>query len=237
MKLKDACSLEEKYDQPRQHIKKQRHYFVNKGLSSQGYVFPVVMYGCESWTIKKAEHWRIDAFEMWCWRTLLRVIWTANRWNKSILKDISPEYPLERLIDAEDEAPILWPPDANNWLIGKVPDSGKDWKQEEKGMTEDEMIGWHHQLDGHGFGWTPGVGDGQGGLACCSPWGHKESDMTEWLNWAELEVNNKCSRQICPRSTEWSRAKGNRVLPKERTVHNTLFPYTTLFRSPGVGDG
>ena len=80
----------ESYDQPRQHIKKQRHYFANKGPSSQGYGFPVVMYGCESWTVKKAEHWRIDAFELWCWRRLLRVPWTARRSNQSVLKEIGP---------------------------------------------------------------------------------------------------------------------------------------------------
>ena len=88
--------------------------------------------------------------------------------------------------DAEAEAPILWPPDVKSWLIRKDPDSGKDWRQEEKGMTEDEMVGWHHWPKGHGFGWTPAVGDGQGGLASCGSWGHKESDMTEQLNWAEL---------------------------------------------------
>ena len=88
--------------------------------------------------------------------------------------------------DVEAETPILWPPDANSWLIWKDPGAGKDWGQEEKGTTEDEMVGWHHQLSGHEFEWTPGVGDGQGGLACCSPWGRKESDMTERLNWTEL---------------------------------------------------
>ena len=99
MKLKDAWSLEEKYDQPRQHIKKQRYYFANKGLSSQSYDFSsVVMYGCERWTIKKAEHQRIDAFELWCWRRLLRVPWTARRSNQSILKEISPKYSLEGLM-------------------------------------------------------------------------------------------------------------------------------------------
>ena len=85
----------------------------------------------------------------------------------------------------EAEAPILWPPDAKSLLIWKYPDAGKDWGQEEKGTTENEMVGWRHQLNGHGFGWTPGVGDGQGGLACCSSWGHKKSDMTEQLNWIE----------------------------------------------------
>ena len=135
-------------------------------------VFPVVMYGCESWTIKKAECWRIDAFELQlCWRRLLRVPWTARRSNQSILNESSPEYSLEGLI-LEAETPILWPPDAKSWLIWKDLDAGKDWRLEEKGMTEDEMVGWYHRLNGHGFGWTLGVGDGQGGLACCSPWGH-----------------------------------------------------------------
>ena len=98
MKLKDAYSFAGKFDQPRQHIKKQRHYFVNKGPSSQGYGFPVVTFGCESWTIKKAEHRRIDVFELWCWRRHLRVPWTTRRSNQSILKEISPEYSLEGLM-------------------------------------------------------------------------------------------------------------------------------------------
>ena len=85
--------------------------------------------------------------------------------------------------DVEAETPILWPPHAKSWLIGKYPNAGKDWEQEEKEMTEDEMAGWHHRLDGQGFLWTLGVGDGQGGLACCDSWGHKESNTTEWLNW------------------------------------------------------
>ena len=88
--------------------------------------------------------------------------------------------------DAEAEAPMLCPPDAESWLIWKDPDSGKDWGQEEKGMTEDEMAGWHHRLDGHEFGWTLGVGNGQDGLACCGSWGRKKSDTTEQLNWTEL---------------------------------------------------
>ena len=87
--------------------------------------------------------------------------------------------------DAEAEMPIFWPPCVKSWLIGKDPDAGKDWGQEEKGTIENEMAGWHHRLDGHGFGLTPGVGDGQGGLACCDTWGCKESDTTEWLNWTE----------------------------------------------------
>ena len=104
-------------------------------------VCPVVMYGCESWTIKKAECWRIDAFEPWCWRRFLRVPWTARRSNQSIIGRT----------DAKVETLILWPPDSKNWLIGKDPDAGKDWRWEEKGTTEDEMVGWHHQLSGHEF--------------------------------------------------------------------------------------
>ena len=106
-------SGKENYDQPSQHIKKQIHYFANKSPSSQGYGFSVVMYGCESWTIKKGECHRIDAFELWCWRRLLRVPWTARRSNQSILKEISPEYSLEGLM----LKPILWPPDVKNSLI------------------------------------------------------------------------------------------------------------------------
>ena len=89
--------------------------------------------------------------------------------------------------DVEAVTPILWLPDVKSWFIWKDPDAWKDWRQEEKGTTEDEMVGWHHQLNGHGFGWTPGVGDGQGGLACCSSWGHKKSDTAEQLNWTELK--------------------------------------------------
>ena len=129
-------------------------------------VFPVVVYGCESWTIKKAEHQRVDAFELWYWRRLLRVPWTARRSNHP-----KGNQSWIGRADAEAETPILWPPDVKNWLTGKDPDAGKDWRQEKKGLTEDEMVGWHHQLDGHEFGQALGVGDGQGGLECCSPWG------------------------------------------------------------------
>ena len=96
--------------------------------------------------------------------------------------------------DAKAETPVLWPPHAKSWLIGKDPDAGRDWGQEEKGTTRDEMAGWHHGLDGREFEWTPGVGDGQGGLAWCSSWGHKESDTTERLNWTKLDLNFGCIR-------------------------------------------
>ena len=108
-------------------------------------VCPVVMYGCESWTIKKAEHWRTDAFELWCLRRLIKVPWTARRSNQSILKEFIGR------TDAEPETPILWPPDVTNRLIEKDPDVGKDWRQEEKGMAEDEMVGWQHRCSGHEF--------------------------------------------------------------------------------------
>ena len=141
-------------------------------------VFPVVMYGCESWTIKKAEWQRIDAFELWCWRRLLRVPWTARRSNQSILKEISPEYSVEGLIlklKLQSFGHLM----AKNWLIRKDPNAGKDWGQEKKRATEDEMVGWQHWLDGHEFEETLGDGDGQGSLACCSLWGHKESE--DWM--------------------------------------------------------
>ena len=154
-------------------------------------VFPEVMCGCESWTIKKAEHWRIDAFELWCWRRFLRVPWTA-RSNQSILKEISLEYSLEGLM-LKLKLPILWPPDVKNWLVGKDLDAGKDWRQEEKGTTGDEMVEWHHWLDGHKFEQPPRVDDGQRRLAGCSPWGCKESDMTEQLNWLS-PLNSTCTK-------------------------------------------
>ena len=136
-------------------------------------VFPVVKYGCESWTIRKAECRRIDAFELWCWRRPVH-----SKGDQSWVF-------LERT-DAKAETPVLWPPHAKSWLIGKDPDAERDWGQEEKGTTEDEMAGWHHWLDGHESEWTPGIGDGQGGLECCDSWGCKESDTTDWLNWTEL---------------------------------------------------
>ena len=114
-------------------------------------VFPVVMYGCENWTVKKAEHRRIDAFELWCWRRLLRVPWTARRSNQSILKEISPGRSLERLM-LKLKLQYFGHLNAKSWLIGKDSDAGRDWGQEEKGMTEHEMAGWHHWLGGHESG-------------------------------------------------------------------------------------
>ena len=145
-------------------------------------VFPVVMYECESWTVKK-----VEVPKNWCFWT---VVLEKTLESPLDCKEIQPFHPKGNQswifigrTDAEVETPILWPPDVKNWLIGKDPDAGQDQRQEEKKMTEDEMVGWHHQLKGHEFEQAPGVGDGQGSLACCSPWGHKESDTTEQLNW------------------------------------------------------
>ena len=147
-------------------------------------VFPMVMYVCETWIVKS---W---APKNWCFWTVVLEKALESPLN---CKEIQPVYPkgdqswvFIGRTDAEAETPILWPPDVKSWFTGKDPDAGKDWGQKRKGTTEDEMVGWHHLLDGHGFGWTPGIGDGQGGLVCCSSWGRKESDTAERLNWTEL---------------------------------------------------
>ena len=121
--------------------------------------------------------------------------------------------------DAKAETPVLWPPQSKCWLTGKDSDAGRDWGQEEKGTTEDEMAGWHHQLDGGEFEWTPGVGDGQGGLGCCNSWGHKESDMTEQLNWTDREIEKKIEGRVWSEfynnSKPWLLPKAT-VCPKEQ---------------------
>ena len=140
-------------------------------------VFPVVMYGCESWTVKKTEHQRIDAFET--------VVLEKTLESPLDCKEIQPVHSkgdqpwvFFRRNDAKAETPVLWPPHAMSWLIGKDSDAGRDWGQEEKGTAEDEMAGWHQWLNGRESEWTLGVGDGQGGLVCCDSWGRKESDTT-----------------------------------------------------------
>ena len=146
-------------------------------------VFPLVMYECESCTVKKAEHHRIDAFEPWCWRRLLRVPWTVRRYNQSILKETSPGCSLEGLIlnlKLQYFGHLMWRVDSleKTLMLGAIGGRRRRGRQ-------DEMDGWHHRLDGHEFGWTPGVGDGQGGPACCDSWGCKESGTTKRLNWIE----------------------------------------------------
>ena len=183
-------SAKKSYDLPRQHIKKQKYYFANKSPSGQGYGFSsghVCM-----WELEYEESW---VPKNWCFWT---VVLEKTLDSPLDCKEIQPVHPkgdqswvFIGRTDVEAETPIIWPPDAKSWLIWKDPDADRAWGQEENGMTEDEMVGWHHRRNGHGFGWTLGVGDEQGGLACCDSWGHKESDMTELLNWTELMLSFK----------------------------------------------
>ena len=179
------------YDKPRQHYKEQRHYFANKSLYRQSYGFS----SSHVWT------WELDYKESWAPKNWF--FWTVvlESTLESLLecKEIQPVNPKGNKswifigrTDAEAESPVLWPPLGKNWLIWKDPDAGKHWGQEEKGLTENEMVGWHHWLDGHEFEQAPGVGDGQGSLAFCSPWGRKESDTMS--DWTEL----MCFSQLCP---------------------------------------
>ena len=142
--------------------------------------FLVIMYRCGSWTIKKAGHQRLAAFELWCWRRL-----SGSPLDCKEIKPVNPTGNQSWIFigrtDSEVEAPILWPSDAMSWLIGKDSDAEKDWRQEERGMPKEEMIGWHHWHNGRGFEQAPGDSEGQGSLACCSPWGCKELDTTEQL--------------------------------------------------------
>ena len=164
-------------------------------------------------------HWSMRGYitsDLYMWQLDYKESWALNNWcfwtvvlEKTLespldCKEIQPVHPqgdqswiFIRRADAEAETPILWPPDTKNGLIGKDSDAVRDWGQEEKGKTEDEMAGWHHRPDGHEFEWTLEVGDGQGGLACCSPWGRKESDTTERLNWTELILCQGCILSPC----------------------------------------
>ena len=159
--------------------------------------FAIVLYRCESWTIEKAEGWKIDAFELWCWRRLLSPLDT-RRSNQSILKEINLEGLMLKL-KLQYFGHLMW---RDKSL--KNPDARKDWGQGEKGATEDELVGWHHQLNGHKFVEDPGDSEGQGGLTSCSPWSHKESDKTERLNsnkkkvyFCYLQQNEWTLRVLC----------------------------------------
>ena len=148
------------------------------------------------WELDYKESW---VLKNWCFWTVVLDKTLESPLDSKVIQPVSPKgnqsWIFTGRTDMEAEAPILWPPDAKSWFIGKDPDAGKDWRQEEKGVTEDEMVGWHHRLDGREFVQAPGVGDGQGGLACCSPWGRKESDMTEWLSW-NLETVWQCLTKL-----------------------------------------
>ena len=156
------------YNQPRQHLKKQRYYFADKSLSSQSYGFSSSQ--VQMWEIDHKEGW---APPNWCfWTVVLEDSW------ESLEQQGDQSWIFTGRTDAEAKAPILWLPDVKRWLIGKDPDAGKDWRQKEKSTAEDEMVGWYHQVDGHESEQTPGDSEGQGSLTPCSPWGCKESDMT-----------------------------------------------------------
>ena len=174
------------YDQPRQHIQKQRHYFANRGPSSQGYGFSsghVCM-----WELDCEESW---APKNWCfWAVVLE----KTLESPLDCKEMQPVHPkgdqswvFIGRTDAKGETLILWPPHANSWLIGKDPEAGRDWGQKEKGMTMRWLDGITDSM-GHEFEWTPGIGDGQEGLACCNSWDCKESETTEWLNWLAISM-------------------------------------------------
>ena len=173
------------YDPHRQHIKKQRNYFANKGLSNQSYGFSsshVWMRELdykESWTTKN-----------WCFWIVVLEKTLESPLDCKAIKSVSPKGNQSWIFigrtDVEAETPKLWPPDTKSWLTGKDTDAGKDWRREEKGMTEDKMVGWHHWFDGHKFEQALGVCDGQGVLVGYSSWGCKESDTAEQLLWSEL---------------------------------------------------
>ena len=170
-------------EQPRQRIKKQRHYFVHKSPSSQNYGFSSSHVWM--WELDHKENWEPKNWYFW---TVVLEKTFESPFDCKKIQPVSPKGNQSWIFigRTDAEALKLWSPDRKNRLVEKDCDSGKYWRQEEKGTTEDEMIGWHHRHNGHGFGWTPGVGDGQGGLAYCGSWGHKESDMTERLTWTEL---------------------------------------------------
>jgi len=173
------------YDQPRQHIKKQRYYFPNKAPSSQSYVFSSSHVWMQELDYK--ESW---VPKNWCFWTVVLEKTLESPLDCKEIKTFNPKgnqcWIFIGRTDTEAESPIFWPPDVKKWLIWKDPDVGKDWRQEEKGTTKNEMVGWHHRVDGHEFKQFLGVGDGQGSLVCCSPRGHKKLDRTEWLNWTKL---------------------------------------------------
>ena len=179
--IKTLPPWKKSYDKPRQHVKNQRWYFANKGSSSQSYGFSSSHVWM--WELDYKESWML---KNWCFWTVVLEKTLESPLDCKEIKPVNRKGNQSWIFigrtDVEAEAPTLWPPDMMPWLTGKDPDAGKDWRQEEKGMTEDEMVGWHHQLNGHEFEQVPGDGDGQGSLACCSTWDHKESDITKRLN-------------------------------------------------------
>ena len=176
------------YDEPRQHIKKQRHYFATKVHLVKAMVFPIVMCRCDSWTIKKVEGQRIDAFELWYWRRLLRVSWTARRSDQSILKEIHPKYSLEGLLwklRLQYFGHLMWRAD----FLEKTLILGKIEGRRRKGQQRIEMVGWYHRLNGCEFEQTPGDGEGQGNLVSCNSWGLcSPKSQTQLSNWTSTNI-------------------------------------------------
>ena len=164
------CSWKKSYDQSRQHIQKQRRFFSDEGPCSQSYGFSSSHVWM--WELDHKESW---APKNWCFWTVVLEKTLESPLDCKEIQPVNPKGNQSWIVigrtDAEAETPILWPPDAKNWLIWTDPDSGKDWRWEKKGTIKDEMVGWHHQFNGNEFEHSPGAGDGQGGLACCSPWG------------------------------------------------------------------
>ena len=178
---KMIASWQESYDKPRQCVEKQRHYSANKGPYSQGYGLP----SGHVW-LWELDHKEGRASENWCFQTVVLEKTPESPVDSKEIKPVNLKgnqpWIFSGRTDAEAEAPVFWSSCANSWLIGKFPDAGKDWGQKEKRASEDGMAGWYHWCNEHELGQTPGNGEGQGGLECCSPWGCEESDMTRWLN-------------------------------------------------------
>ena len=225
--IKTLAPWKKSYEKHRQHIKKQRHYFADKGPSGQSYGFS----SSHVWMLE-LDHKESWALKNWCFWT---VVLEKTLENPLDCKEIQPVHPKGNQswvfigrTDVEAETPMLWPPDAKSWLIWKDPDAGKDWRWEVKGLTEDEIVGWHHWLDGHEFEQGAGVGDGQGALVCCSPWGHRVRHgwVTE-LNWLNAMPSYAPSpaqgNQKLPahwNNTQHSSDEGNRVESLQHIIHD-----------------
>ena len=187
-------------------MKKQRHYFAKNVVSSQSYGFSSGH--VQMWVLDYKESW---VPKSWCfWIVVLENTLESSldcKESQTVHPKGDQSWIFTGKIDVTAETPILWPSGSKNWLLGKDPDAGKDWKQEEKGMTEEEMVGWHHRHNGHEFEKALEGSDGQGSLACCNPWGYKESDTTEWMNWSSWLNTNfsyRISSKLCGFQSFWN---------------------------------